>query len=51
MQYIGYSYNSFVKMLDLVSINVTVTDMAWFSISFISAVTSLHLSYTFPPGN
>lgn len=53
MLYIGYGYNSFVKILGLVSINIIITfaDMAWFFISFVSAVTSLHLSYIFPPGN
>lgn len=53
MLYIGYSYNSFVKKLDLVSVNIIITfaDMVCFFISFISAVTSLHLPYIFPPGN
>lgn len=53
MLYIGYSYNSLVKILDFVSMNILVTfaDVAWFSISFVSVVTSLHLSYIFPPDN
>lgn len=53
MFYIGYSFNSFVKILDFLSVNILIilAGIAWFSISFASAETSLHLSYIFPPGN